>query len=67
MPDVVVHIQFVGSGSFCNAVDDGTGLCSPDGIDGHPVLASKSKISQCSFAGRIVDRNLAICQEQFQI
>lgn len=50
----VVHIQFVGSGSFCNAVDDCTGLCSPDGIDGHPVLASKSRISQCSFVNILV-------------
>ena len=46
MPDVVVHIQFVGSGSFCNVVDDGTGLLSPDSIDGHPVLAPQSTVSQ---------------------
>ena len=46
MPDVVVHIQFVGSGSFCNVVDDGTGLRSPDSIDGHPVLAPQSTVSQ---------------------
>ena len=50
MPDVVVHIQFVGSGSFCNAVDDGTGLRSSDSIDGHPVLVPQSTVSQCPLA-----------------
>ena len=45
---VVVHIQFVGSRSFCNAIDDCTGLCSPNRVDGHPVFAPQSKVPQRS-------------------
>ena len=64
---VIIRFQVVCFCSLRNAVDDGAGLCSGNGIDHHPVFLADTESADGLFCSVIVHRHFAIIQEHFQV
>ena len=64
---VIIRFQIVCFCGFRNAVDDGAGLCTGNGIYHHPVFLADAKSADGLFRSVIVHRHFAIVQEHFQV
>ena len=64
---VIIRLQVVCFRGFRNAVDDGAGLCTGNGIDHHPVFLADTESADGLFRSVIVHRHFAIVQEHFQV
>ena len=52
---------------FCNAVNKGTGICSPYTFGKQPVAASHCKVLQCTFCTVVIYAEMTIFQITPQI
>ena len=50
-PEILIRLQIVGLGCFCNAVENRTGLCSSGSVEHHPILAPNCKGADSSLTG----------------
>ena len=48
---VIIDIDVIGQSGLNKAVSDGTGFCSVNGVDVHPVLPSEGERTYCPFSG----------------
>ena len=51
---IIIRFQSVGFRCFCNAIDDGAGLCPCDRIDHHPVFLTDAESPDRLLGGVIV-------------
>ena len=64
---VIIRFQIVCFCGFRNAVNDGTGLCTGNGIDHHPVFLANAEPTDGLLRSVIVHRRFTIVQEYFQV
>ena len=64
---IIIRFQSVSFRCFCNAIDDGAGLCPCDRIDHHPVFLTDAESPDRLLGGIIVHRNFSVIEEYFQI
>ena len=67
MLKIIIRFQAVGLRCFCDAIDDGAGLCPCDRIDHHPVLLTDAESPDRLLGGIIVHRDFPVIQEHFQV
>ena len=67
MLKVKIRFQPIGFRAFCKAITDCACIGSLDGIDQYPVLFAKIERPDSPFAGRIINRDIAIPEEYLQI
>ena len=67
MLEVHVWAQVIRFGTFSNTVGQCTCMSSLDRVDEHPVLLADTEWFDGSFAGRVIDWNIAIIKEHFQV
>ena len=64
---VRIRSQIVSLCAFREAVRYGAGFCAFNGIEEQPVLLPETERTDCSFGGRVVDRNISVSQEDFEL
>ena len=67
MLQVFVDLQVVGLGGLYQAVDNRTGFGTVDGINDMPVGSANGKGADSTLRCGIVDRNIPILQEHFEV
>ena len=65
--EVFIGLQVIRSGCLCYAVSNGTGLCATDSIDQIPVMLAQAESANSAFGRVVVDWNIRIFQEDFQV
>ena len=67
MLEIVVRSQIVKFRRFRQAVNSSTCLSTFGCIMKHPILFPDTKCPDRAFAGRIINRNISVCQKNLQI
>ena len=64
---ILINFQIVCFCSFRNAVDNGAGSGSADGIDQPPVVLSDAETAQCEFCRIVIQGDFTVFQKYAQI
>ena len=60
------RIQIVSFCRFCDAVDNGTGICAIQTVDQLPCMLMETKAAQSTFCRIVIHRNITVFQKGFQ-